>query len=66
MSENRNSAGGLGFFTVLTLIFITLKLCGLIDWSWWLVLAPIWISWSVVLVTLAIIGIVASIIYMKS
>lgn len=30
------------FFTVLGLIFITLKLCGTITWSWWWVTAPLW------------------------
>ena len=30
----------LGFFSLLTLIFITLKLLNYIDWSWWLVLLP--------------------------
>lgn len=29
-------------FGVLGLLFITLKLCGVIDWSWWLVLLPIY------------------------
>ena len=28
---------------VLGLIFITLKLCGVIGWSWWWVLSPFWI-----------------------
>ena len=27
--------------TLLTVLFITLKLCGVIDWSWWWVLSPI-------------------------
>jgi hypothetical protein len=31
---------GLGFFPLLTLIFITLKLTGYINWSWWWVLLP--------------------------
>ncbi len=31
----------MGFFTILALIFITLKLTGVIAWSWWLVLLPI-------------------------
>lgn len=38
------------FISLLTLIMITLKLAqvGLVaSWSWWLVLAPIWIPWSV-------------------
>ena len=30
------------FISCLTLIFITLKLCHIIDWSWWLVLLPLW------------------------
>ena len=34
---------------VLFLIFITLKLCGVISWSWVWVLAPLWIGWALVL-----------------
>ena len=37
------SLGNSWFFTVLLLIFITLKLTGVIAWSWWWVLAPFWI-----------------------
>lgn len=40
-SSSRNS--GVGFFGLLTIVFITLKLTGYITWSWWWVLAPIWI-----------------------
>lgn len=32
----------LGFLPLLTLVFITLRLCDVIDWSWWWVLAPMW------------------------
>jgi len=39
MSSNTNT-GGVSIFTVLTLIFVTLKLCGVIHWSWYLVLLP--------------------------
>ena len=43
MSETKTvNNGGIGFFGLLTLIFITLKLTGYIDWSWWWVLAPFW------------------------
>lgn len=41
-SSNGNSgkaSGGIGFFGVLQLILITLKLCKVITWSWWLVLS---------------------------
>lgn len=40
---------GLGFLTVLALIFITLKLCNVIDWSWWWVLAPLYGGLSLIL-----------------
>ncbi len=30
----------MGFLQVLALVFVILKLVGLIDWSWWLVLSP--------------------------
>lgn len=42
MNDNNASPGGIGFFGLLGIVFITLKLCGVIDWEWWLVLAPIW------------------------
>ena len=35
---------GLGFAEALTLLFIALKLCGVINWSWAWVLCPLWIS----------------------
>lgn len=41
---NNNSSGGIGFTGLLTIVFIVLKLLGKIDWSWWWVLSPIWIS----------------------
>ncbi len=32
----------MGFCSLLAVLFIGLKLCGVIAWSWWLVLAPLW------------------------
>lgn len=53
MSEksNASSSAGIGFTGLLAIVFITLKLLGKIDWSWWWVLAPIWI---VAVISLAI------------
>ena len=43
MSKKSNSnVPGLSFFSILGLIFIVLKLTGVINWSWWWVLAPLW------------------------
>lgn len=54
MSDNKSSAssGGIGFVGLLTIVFITLKLLGKIDWSWWWVLSPsiaAFVIWCVVL-----------------
>lgn len=55
MSNKQSTAsGGIGFAGLLTLIFITLKLTNFIDWSWWWVLSPIWISAAIYLSILAI------------
>ena len=35
---------GLGFVDALTLLFIGLKLCKVINWPWFWVLSPLWIS----------------------
>jgi len=44
------ASGGLGLGTVLFLIFMTLKLCHVIDWSWWWVTAPLWGGLALLLV----------------
>ena len=46
------NSGGIGFLGLLAIVFIVLKLTDYIDWSWWWVLAPIWIPWALVLVFL--------------
>ena len=34
---------GIGFCDALGIVFIILKLCGVLTWSWLWVLSPIWI-----------------------
>ena len=55
--ENKNN--GIGFCGILGLIFITLKLLGVVTWSWLWVLAPLWIPTALVLIVLLIMMIVA-------
>ena len=57
MSNTTTSNNGIVFFSALTLIFGTLKLIGVIAWSWWWVISPMLIH--VFLVILAILGLVA-------
>lgn len=40
----KNTTSGLGIGSVLLIIFVVLKLCNLIKWSWVWVLSPLWIS----------------------
>ena len=37
------ASGGIGFTGLLAVAFIVLKLTGAISWSWWWVLAPLWL-----------------------
>lgn len=49
-------SSGLGFTSALTLLFIALKLLGIITWPWAWVLAPLWISACLTLGFLLVIG----------
>ena len=40
--NKRPSNDSIGFLGLLAIVFITLKLCKIITWSWWWVLAPLW------------------------
>jgi Flp pilus assembly protein TadB len=51
-NNNNASSGGIGFVGLLTVAFIVLKLCGVISWSWWWVLSPIWISAIITIIIL--------------
>ena len=46
---------GPNFLGLLTIVFITLKLTGYIAWSWWWVLAPLWLGFAVVIGVMAIV-----------
>lgn len=49
-----SSSSGVGFFGLLTILFIALKLTGYIDWPWIWVLSPMLISITTVVVILLI------------
>jgi len=54
MNKHSSSSSSIGFTGLLTIVFITLKLCHVINWSWWWVLSPLWITAGIVLLILAI------------
>ena len=52
MKNNETTVnGGIGFVGLLTIVFIALKLCGVIAWGWIWVLSQLWIT-AIVLVIL--------------
>ena len=55
MSESTSSSGGIKFVELLTIVFITLKLTNFIDWSWWWVLSPLWITVAIVITIIALV-----------
>ena len=57
MKDRRTYNGntGLGILGVLQIVFIVLKLCGLIDWTWKVVLIPVWIELGLIAIVIAMI-----------
>ena len=49
------SSGGIGFCGLLTIVFIVLKLVGIINWSWFWVLSPMIFSISFTVLILLIV-----------
>lgn len=56
MASKTEKSGGIGFFGLLAILFIGLKLTNHIDWSWWCVLAPLWLPSSIVFLILSLIA----------
>lgn len=53
--NNKTKQGGLGIVSILTIVFIVLKLSGVIKWSWIWVLSPLWMSAVIVLAVFSVI-----------
>lgn len=60
MDKEKTQSGGISFCGLLTIVFIVLKLCKVITWSWLWVLAPIWIPTAIVLVILLVACVIAA------
>ena len=54
MNSEVKYTGGVGFCGLLTIVFIVLKLLGVINWSWIWVFAPIWIELILVVIIILI------------
>ena len=50
-----DSNGGNGALSILLIAFVILKLCHVIDWSWWWVLSPLWIPFILLIIIIILI-----------
>ena len=57
--KSSSAGGGVGCLTTILIVFVILKLTHLIDWSWWIVLIPLWIELGIFALFLMLIVIVA-------
>ena len=44
-----SAGGGITLSGLVFIVFLVLKLCNVINWSWWWVTAPLWIPFLIVL-----------------
>lgn len=65
MGNETKSSSSISFLSLLFLVFLILKLCGVIDWSWWWITAPLCGGFAVLLVVLPIVGVIALLISAK-
>lgn len=57
MSNKQSSPSGISIFALLAIVFTVLKLCSVITWSWWWVLAPLWIPFVIGIIGVILIAI---------
>ena len=53
--NNRFVRSTLDVYTVLTIVFVVLKLCRVISWSWVWVLSPLWIGFAISIIAFVIV-----------
>lgn len=53
-TQNQSFSFNIGLPGLLFLLFTTLKLTGVINWSWWWITAPLWISPILIILIVAL------------
>lgn len=54
MSKSSSSSSGIGVIGLLGVAFVVLKLCNVIDWSWWWVTLPFWGGFALLIVFIVV------------
>ncbi|MBN1628605.1 MAG: hypothetical protein JW990_02470 [Thermoleophilia bacterium] len=64
MAKGISAASNTGSLVGLTfIVFLVLKLTGVIDWSWWWVTSPLWLGALATVAGLLLVGVVGFAIY---
>lgn len=58
MSNSSSRSNGVGFFGLLAIVFIVLKLTKVITWSWLWVLCPLWGGLALLILFISILGLI--------
>lgn len=68
INVNFGGGGSAGFSvaSLLGIVFIVLKLCGVISWSWLWVLAPFWIAAGLSILIIIVVLVIYAIVHIKS
>lgn len=59
------NSGGVSIGTALFIVFLILKLTHVINWSWWWITAPLWISFGLVILFFIVIVIIGAVVNYK-
>lgn len=52
---NNNTGSSIRLLDVILVVNIVLKLIGVINWSWWVVLWPLWVSIAILIIIIIIV-----------
>lgn len=62
---NQSNQGLLSVGVVVFLVFVSLKLLNVIDWSWWTITSPLWIPIALVVVISALVHLIVIFLYSR-
>lgn len=60
------TTSGISTLSLLGIVFVVLKLCHVINWSWWLVTLPFWGGLALFLVIILVIFLITALFSLKS
>lgn len=58
MAKSKGSSSGISTLSLLGIVFVVLKLCNVINWSWWYVTLPFWGMAAVAIIILIVVAII--------